>query len=40
MDQPDKLQHLPSANLTSFVHNDDGAVSKLTLDEKIGDCRW
>ena len=31
MDQPDKLQHLPPANLPRFVHHDDGAVSKFTL---------
>ena len=31
MDQPDKLQHLPPANLSRFVHHDDGAVSKFTL---------
>src|SRR5208283_4461679 len=40
MDQPDKLQHLPPANLSSFVHHNDCAVRKFTLDEKIGDCRW
>jgi hypothetical protein len=32
MDQPDKLQHLPPANLPRFVHHDDGAVSQFTLD--------
>src|ERR1019366_4003460 len=40
MDQPDKLQHLSPANLTSFVHHNDGAVSKFTLCEKTGDRRW
>ena len=40
MDQPDKLQHLSPANLSRFVHHDDGAVSQFTLDEKIGDRRW
>jgi hypothetical protein len=40
MDQPDKLQHLPPANLSRFVHHDDSAVRKFTLDEKIGDRRW
>ena len=40
MDQPDKLQHLPPANLSRFVHHNDCAVRKFTLDEKIGDRRW
>ena len=40
MDQPDKLQHLPPANLPRFVHHDNGAVSQFTFDKKIGDRRW
>jgi len=40
IDQPDKLQHLPPANLTRFVHHDDGAIGQFTLDEEIGDRRW
>ena len=37
--EPDKLQHLPPANLTRFIHNHDRAFSQFTLEEKAGDSR-
>ena len=36
-DQANEFEHLPSANLTGFVHDHDRTGDKLTLDKETGD---
>src|SRR5579859_1465690 len=38
VNQPDKFQHLTPANLSGFIHDDDGAVRQFTLEQKVGNC--